>query len=182
MFRRQRFGSFSSCCVAWLGHESCCCSGVSQALFFYLLCNVSALFLPAVSHGLGTNLQHASRCCSGVSETFPMARGIHNSKSWPAKSETMQTEFAINPSMHEVQYVARFFTWLQAHISPKGGCTSKAEVWMGRLFSVIFFAGNRRYGSRTQPSWKAALCAGWLAATQETQSWNCTQERPASPP
>ena len=31
-FRRQRFGIFSGCCFAWFGHESCCCSAVSQAV------------------------------------------------------------------------------------------------------------------------------------------------------
>ena len=88
-FRRQRFGIFSGCCFAWFGHESCCCSAVSQAVrqrlwtletlprrafwkrcavfavgdfsvvLFLLLVhsvgNVSAFFLVAVSHGLGTN-------------------------------------------------------------------------------------------------------------------------------
>ena len=83
-FRRQRFGIFSGCCFAWFGHESCCCSAVSQAVrqrlwtletlprqAFWKRCavfavgdfstlvhsvgNVSAFFLVAVSHGLGTN-------------------------------------------------------------------------------------------------------------------------------
>ena len=97
-FRGQRFGSFSSCCVAWLGHESCCCSGVSQALFFYLLCNVSALFLPAVSHGLGTNLAAGDssflvRSVGNVSAVFQAAVS-HGLGTNPAAVRVFRTRFA----------------------------------------------------------------------------------------
>ena len=81
-FRRQRFGIVRGRCFAWFGHESCCCSAVSEAVgqrlwtlvfdvwhfiavrqrFWQLIQhllrfvgNVSALFVVAVSHGLGTN-------------------------------------------------------------------------------------------------------------------------------
>ena len=106
-FRRQRFGIVRGRCFAWFGHESCCCSAVSEAVgqrlwtlawwlagfffafrsrfqkqrfgsflaavshglghYFFLssfsdivrlmrfVGNISALFVVAVSHGLGTN-------------------------------------------------------------------------------------------------------------------------------
>ena len=81
------FGSFSSCCVArpghvQFGHQSCCCSAVSEAF----------LQVIPVSHGLGLNpssfftrslgnvrqfsgscfvqFGHQSCCCSAVSEAF----------------------------------------------------------------------------------------------------------------
>ena len=67
----------------WLLWPTCCCSGVSEALFFYLLCNVgcfgSALFLPAVqrfdtfSTCCFAWLRHESGCCSNVSEALPAA-------------------------------------------------------------------------------------------------------------
>ena len=81
-FRRQRFGIVRGRCFAWFGHESCCCSAVSEAvrqrlgtlvfdiwhfiavrqrfwkliqLLMRFVGNVSALFVVAVSHGFGTN-------------------------------------------------------------------------------------------------------------------------------
>ena len=81
-FRRQRFGIVRGRCFAWFGHESCCCSAVSEAvgqrlwtlvfdvwhfiaarqrfwqliqLLMRFVGNVSALFVVAVSHGLDTN-------------------------------------------------------------------------------------------------------------------------------
>ena len=62
----RRFGTFSTCCFAWLGYESGCCSSVSEALrqglskleiLVFLarsVGDVSAVFRAAVSHGLGT--------------------------------------------------------------------------------------------------------------------------------
>ena len=81
-FRRQRFGIVRGRCFAWFGHESCCCSAVSEAVgqrlwtlvfdvwhfiavrqrFWKLIqhlmrfvSSTSALFVVAVSPGLGTN-------------------------------------------------------------------------------------------------------------------------------
>ena len=40
-FRRQRFGTFCGYGLAWLGHESCCCSAFSEALLRHLFGSVS---------------------------------------------------------------------------------------------------------------------------------------------
>ena len=71
-FRRQRFGIVRGGCFAWFGHESCCCSAVSEAVgqrlwtvawwlagFFFVFSSRFqkqrfGCFLAAVSHGLGT--------------------------------------------------------------------------------------------------------------------------------
>ena len=99
--RRQRFGTFCGYGLAWLGHESCCCSAFSEALLRHLfdsvspggllgsVGNVSVLFVVTVSHGLGTNLaavllfrrrssgtclirfRRVACCCSAFSKALP---------------------------------------------------------------------------------------------------------------
>ena len=62
----RRFGTFSTCCFAWLGHESGCCSSCfgsaspraleagDSSFLVRSVGDVSAVFRAAVSHGLGT--------------------------------------------------------------------------------------------------------------------------------
>ena len=73
-FRRQRFGSFSSCCVAWPGHESCCCSGVSKALRQkHVLQRFATVFVLLAFECFRTAPPvpgHESCCCSGVSRAL----------------------------------------------------------------------------------------------------------------
>ena len=78
-FRRQHFGIVRGRCFAWFGHESCCCSAVSEAvcqrlwtLAFDVWHFIAARqrFWKLIQH-----FWHESCCCSAVSQAVRQRLG-----------------------------------------------------------------------------------------------------------